>query len=98
MQRSNEVPRRGNIGSRANKHLNKYTVLDEELSIVRKQASKRDVFELTEPYIIDLPAVARPLGVETTVLIDSLLDKNKTYFNDALSQIRLRKVSKTHSY
>lgn len=35
MQRSNEVPRRGNIGSRANKHLNKYTVLDEELSIVR---------------------------------------------------------------
>lgn len=35
MQRNNEIALRRNIGSRANKHLNKYTVLDEQLSIVR---------------------------------------------------------------
>lgn len=34
---------------------------------------------------MNLPAVARPLGVETTILIDSLIDNNKKYFNDALS-------------
>lgn len=46
---------------------------------------------MTEAVIDDLPDVAKPLGVETTTLIDRLTDENQAFVKVAMGHLRENK-------